>query len=50
MMRSIFVAAVLCAACTHHHQQAALDAVTTTSATIRTDRAPSTLEVNVAAD
>jgi predicted outer membrane protein len=49
MMRSIFVAAVLCAACTHQ-KQVPLDAVTTTSATIRTDRGPSTLEPGRAND
>lgn len=50
MIRSIFVAAVLCAACTHHQNQIPLDAVTTTSATIRADRAPTTLEANVATE
>jgi predicted outer membrane protein len=43
MMRSIFVAAVLCAACSHQ-RQVPLDAVSTTSATIRTDRGATTLE------
>jgi predicted outer membrane protein len=49
MMRSIFVATVLCAACTHH-QQIPLDAVTTTSATIRPERGATTLEANVTND
>ena len=49
MMRSIFVAAVLCVACTHH-QQVPLDAVTTTSATIRTDRGATALEANATND
>ena len=49
MLRSIFVAAVLCAACTHQ-SQIPLDAVTTTSATIRPDRGPSTLETGVTND
>jgi putative membrane protein len=49
MMRSIFVAAVLCAACTHQSQVPGLD-VTTTSATIRPDRGPTTLEPNATND
>ena len=49
MMRSIFVAAVLCAACTHQ-KQVPLDSVTTTSATIRRDRGPTTLEANATTD
>ena len=49
MMRSIIVACVLSAACTHQHQFP-LDAVTTTSATIRPDRGPTTLEANVPND
>lgn len=49
MMRSIFVAAVLCAACTHQ-SQVPLDAVTTTSATIRPDRGTTTLEANMPND
>jgi hypothetical protein len=49
MMRSIFVASVLCVACTHH-QQIPLDAVTTTSATITPDRGARTLETNVPED
>jgi predicted outer membrane protein len=43
MMRSMFVAAVLCAACTHHQQVRDLE-TTTTSATIRGDRGITTLE------
>jgi len=43
MTRSIFVAAVLCVACTHR-EHVPLDAVTTTSATIRTDRGAMPLE------
>ncbi len=49
MTRSIFVAAVLCAACTHQ-RQIPLDAVTTTSATIHADRGTATLEPSATND
>lgn len=50
MKRSIFVAAVLLVGCGAHRQARGLDDVTTTSAVIRTQTAPATLEAPPIAD
>ncbi len=50
MKRSILVAAILCVACGAHRQARGLDDVTTTSAVIRTQTTPATLEAPAIAD